>query len=44
MGAVLVAAEVQKLVAVADDAFPLLVEQGFELGDVLNDDTHTDLP
>lgn len=44
MGAVFVTAEVQKLIAVADDAFPLLVKQGFELGDVLNDYAHADFP
>ena len=39
MGALLVAAQIQKLIAVAHDAFPLLFKQGFELCQILQDDT-----
>ena len=38
VGGLLVTAEIEKLVTVADDAFPLLLKQGFELRQILNDD------
>jgi hypothetical protein len=38
MGGLLITTEVEKLVAVADDAFPLLLEQGLKLRQILNDD------
>ena len=37
MGALLVAAQIQKLIAVADNAFPLLFKKGFELCQILQD-------
>ena len=39
-----VAAQVQKLVAVAHDGFPLFFIQRLELGDVLDDDRHRNVP
>ena len=44
VGALLVAAQIDELIAVADDALPLLFEQGLQLGHVLNDDAHGDFP
>ena len=38
VGALLVAAEIDKGISVADDALPVVFEQGFELGYVLQDD------
>lgn len=43
MRGLLVAAEIKKLIAVTDDAFPLLFKQGLELGEVLQDDGNADL-
>ena len=37
MGGLLITAEVEKLVAVTDDALPLLLKQGLELRHILND-------
>ena len=39
MRTLLVAAKIQKFVAVAHNAFPLLLKQGFELYQVLQNDT-----
>ena len=39
VGALFVTAEIDKLVAVADDRFPLLFKQRFELCEILQDDT-----
>ena len=41
--ALLVAAEIEELIAVTHDGFPLLFKQGFELGKVLNDNAHGNL-
>ena len=37
MGALLVAAQIQELIAVAHDAFPLFLEKGFKLCQILQD-------
>ena len=39
MGGLLVATQVEELIAVADDRFPLLFKQRLQLGEVLQDDT-----
>ena len=44
MGGLLVAAEIEKFIAVADDGLPLLFKQRLQLGEVLDDDTDTDFP
>lgn len=44
MRALLVAAEIEELIAVTHDGFPLLFKQGFELGKVLNDNAHGNFP
>ena len=43
MGALLIAAEIDHGVGVADNAFPVVFEQGLELGDVLQDDGRHDV-
>ena len=43
MRGLLIAAQVDELVAVADNAFPLLLKQGLELRHVLNDDRDRNL-
>ena len=43
VGAQFVAAQVEELVTITYDVLPLLLEQGFELGHVLDDDGHGDL-
>ena len=40
VGGLLIAAQVEKLIAVADDGFPLLFKQCLELCQVLKDDGH----
>jgi len=40
VGALLIAAEVKKFIAVAYNAFPLLLEKGFELRQILQDNGH----
>ena len=37
MGTLLVAAQIEKFITVADNAFPLLLKQGFELCQILQD-------
>ena len=37
MGTLLVAAEIEELIGIADDAFPLFLKQGFELRQILQD-------
>ena len=44
VGRLLVAAKIYELVAVAHNGFPLLLKQGFELREVLNDNAHRDFP
>ena len=44
VGTLLVAAQIDELVTVADDALPLLFKQGLQLCHVLNDDAHGDFP
>ena len=44
MGGLFIAAEIQELVAVADDALPLFFKERLQLRKVLNDDTDRDLP
>ena len=39
MGGLLVAAQVEELIAVSDNGFPLLFKQRLQLGEVLQDDT-----
>ena len=44
VGAGFIAAQIQKLIAVAQDGFPLLFKQVLKLGDILNDDGHKHIP
>ena len=40
MGRLLIAAQIEELITVADDGFPLLFKQCFKLCQVLKDDRH----
>ena len=42
MGGLLVAAHIQKFIAISHKALPLLFKKGLELGEVLDDDAHGD--
>ena len=44
VGGRFVAAQVEKFIAVAHDGFPLFLVQRLELGDVLDDDGHRNIP
>ena len=44
VGALLVAAQIHQGVGVADDALPVILEQGLQLGDVLQNDGGHDVP
>ena len=44
VGALLVAAQIHQGVSVADDALPVILEQGLQLGDVLQNDGGHDVP
>ncbi|MPN62875.1 hypothetical protein SDC9_210628 [bioreactor metagenome] len=44
MRGLLVAAEIDELIAVAHDALPLFFEQRFKLREVLQDDADADFP